>query len=76
MSNAARGYKALHMSSSRIKSMRQVAQRASLLLFSVEKNWNMPPDLEYYLNESQSKGTRATYDIKLPSQRMLDGDVM
>lgn len=76
MSNAARGYKTLHISPSRKRNMREVAQRASLFLLSEEKNWNTPPELEYFFNETHFKGLRATYDIKLPSQRMRDGHVM
>lgn len=67
--NADAGYKLLHALPSRILKMREVAQRASLLLLSEEKAWNMPPKLVDLLDESSSKGLRETYDIKLPSQR-------
>ncbi|MDI1489487.1 MAG: hypothetical protein OHK93_008766 [Ramalina farinacea] len=52
--------------------MREVAQRASLFLLSEEKNWNTPPELEYFFNETHFKGLRATYDIKLPSQQQVN----
>ena len=51
--------------------MREVAQRASLLLLSEQMTWNMPPGPVDHLNESPSK-VGATYDIALPSQRTLN----
>ena len=51
--------------------MREVAQRASLLLLSEPMTWNVPPGLGDHLNESPSE-VGATYDIALPSQRMLN----